>query len=64
MTALGQVGLEGEAASPRAQDPERGSRRGFTGEQADVQSDRLVAFQPGSEAGWKEREELHGQMGR
>lgn len=34
VTALGQVRLEGEAASARAQHPERGSRRGFTGEQA------------------------------
>lgn len=54
VTAPGQVRLEGEGASPRAQEAERGSRRGFTGQQTDVQGARLVAFQPGSEAGWKE----------
>lgn len=30
--------------------------------QADVQGARLVALQPRSEAGWKEREELHRQV--
>lgn len=62
MTAVGQARLEGEAA-PGAQNPAAMSQeREQEGAPERLRLGYRVQDEPGSEAGWKGVEEMHGQV--